>query len=201
MTCHGRTAHAQEAAAGRNAIVALSAFVQAATRLPAELPGVLLNVGRITGGGPATNVVPDLAEAVLDVRVTHMTDQAAVEERLRALVAELSTDGITFEISGGINRPPKECNATEAKAFAEWRRAGADLELVPFSWLHAGGGSDGSLLSAAGLPNLDGVGIVGDHMHSEREYCVLSSLVERAQLAALFLHRLASGEIEIGKPS
>lgn len=38
-------------------------------------------------------------------------------------------------------------------------------------------------------------------MHSEREYCVLSSLVERAQLAALFLHRLASGEIEIGKPS
>ncbi len=201
VTCHGRTAHAQEAAAGRNAIVALSAFVQAATRLPAELPGVLLNVGRITGGGPATNVVPDLAEAVLDVRVTHMTDQAAVEERLRALVAELSTDGITFEISGGINRPPKECNATEAKAFAEWRRAGADLELVPFSWLHAGGGSDGSLLSAAGLPNLDGVGIVGDHMHSEREYCVLSSLVERAQLAALFLHRLASGEIEIGKPS
>lgn len=201
VICHGRTAHAQDAAAGRNAIVALSAFIQAASRLPAELPGVLLNVGRITGGGAATNVVPDLAEAVLDVRVTSMADQAALEGRLRSLAAELSTDGFTFELSGGINRPPKECNATEEKAFAEWRRAGADLEMAPFSWMHAGGGSDGNLLSAAGLPNLDGVGIVGGHMHSEREYCELPSLVERAQLSALFLHRLASGEFEISKPS
>ena len=61
--------------------------------------------------------------------------------------------------------------------------------------MHVGGGSDGNLLSAAGLPNLDGLGPVGDRMHSPEEFVRLPSLVERAQIAALFLHRLASGEL------
>ena len=141
VTCHGRTAHAQEPAEGRNAIVALAAFLKAASRLPEHLPGVLLNVGHIVGGGPATNVVPDLAEAVLDVRVTRKEDQTRIEECLRALARAFSIDGIRFELTISINRPPKECGAAEEAAFAEWQRAGHDLGLAPFSWVHAGGGS------------------------------------------------------------
>jgi glutamate carboxypeptidase len=58
-----------------------------------------------------------------------------------------------------------------------------------------GGGSDGNLLSAAGLPNLDGLGPQGGHLHSSSEYVKVDSLVVRAQVAALFLYRLAAGEI------
>ncbi len=65
------------------------------------------------------------------------------------------------------------------------------------NWQHGGGGSDGNILSAAGLPNLDGLGCVGDHLHSPEEFCHLPSLVQRAQVAALFLHRLAAGEITL----
>ena len=81
----------------------------------------------------------------------------------------------------------------EEAAFAAYQACARELGLAPFSWVHAGGGSDGNLLSAAGLPNLDGLGVIGDHLHSDREFCVLPSLVERANLAAKFLQRAAEG--------
>jgi len=177
-------------------VVALATFVTAVSKVPGELPGVLLNVVRFNSGAGAGNIVPDHAEIILDVRITRVADQALVLARLHALIATAnSTDGIRMELKGGFNRPPKECGPVEAFAFAAWQQAAADLGLAPFSWLHTGGGSDGNLLSAAGMPNLDGVGPVGGQLHSDHEFCVVPSLVERAQVVALFLHRVAAGEI------
>jgi len=198
VKCHGRAAHAASAAAGRNAIVALAAFVQAASRVPDELPGVLLNVGFIHGGSDATNIVPDFAMAELDVRITKVSDQAAVEKHLADLVATANeADGLRIEMTSDFNRPPKECGPVEEQVFAQWQSMASELSIAPFTWVHSGGGSDGNFLSVAGLPNLDGVGPIGDHYHSENEYTVLPSITERAQIVALFLHRLASGEIRL----
>jgi len=76
VICRGRAAHvAREPNDGRNAIVALAEFLCAASRVPGKLPGALVNAGRIRGGSDATNIVPDFAEAVLDVRATRAADQ------------------------------------------------------------------------------------------------------------------------------
>lgn len=197
VTCHGRAAHAAKIPNdGRNAIVALSAFLVAAARIPAELPGTLLNVGNIQGGSPATNVVPDLAVAELDLRVTQMTDEAPLFARLRALADEAAAaHDVKFDLALWLNRPPKENLPTEAALFPAFQRAAADVGLKPFGWVHAGGGSDGNFLGAAGLPSFDGIGPEGDFLHSAREYCRVDAIVPRAQNVALFLHRLASGEI------
>ena len=196
-TCHGRAGHAGKwPSDARNAIAALAEFLVAAHRIPAELPGVLLNIGRIHGGGEATNVVPDFAQALLDIRITRVADRPAVLARLAELAAPINArEGLRLEITGSFNRPPKECVPAEETAFALYQQCAAELGLPPFTWVHAGGGSDGNLLSAAGLPNLDGLGVIGDQLHSDREYCVLPSLVERAQLNALFLRKLAEGKI------
>ncbi len=199
VTCRGRAAHAAKVPNdGRNAILALAEFLLAADRLPAEFPGVLVNVGNVRGGGPATNVVPDLAVAELDVRITRVADQAPLFARLDDLAAAINRrEGFSIELTGGFNRPPKECLPLEAALFPAWQRAAADLDLPVPGWVHAGGGSDGNLLSAAGLPNLDGVGPVGDHLHSDREFVVVPTLATRAQTIALFLHRVAAGEISL----
>jgi len=196
-TARGRAGHAGKSPSdARNAIAALAEFLVGAQRIPAELPGVLLNIGLIRGGSEATNVVPDFAQALLDVRITRVVDRDAVLARLDALAAPINTrEGLRIEITGSFNRPPKECGPVEEAAFAAYQACGRELGLAPFSWVHAGGGSDGNLLSAAGLPNLDGLGVIGDHLHSDREFCVLPSLVERAQLCALFLRKLAEGKI------
>jgi glutamate carboxypeptidase len=196
-TCHGRAGHAAKVPSDvRNAIAALAEFLVAAHRLPAEMPGILLNIGLIRGGSEATNVVPDFAQALLDVRITKTADREAVLARLEELAAPINArEGLRLEITGSFNRPPKECGPVEEAMFAAYQQCGRELGLAPFSWVHAGGGSDGNLLSAAGLPNLDGLGVIGDHLHSDREFCVLPSLVERAQLAALFLRKLAAKKI------
>lgn len=198
VTCRGRAAHAAKAEDGRNAIVALAEFLTAAHRLPTELPGVLVNVGNIRGGGPATNIVPDFAESELDVRVSQPGDVSAVLTRLEQLAAPIrARDGFHLDLTPNFNRPPKGTGPAEAAAFAGYQAAGAILGLPPFTWVDTGGGSDGNLLYAAGLPNLDGLGPLGDFLHSAQECVDLPSLVTRAQLAALFLHHLATGEVTL----
>ena len=198
-TCHGRAAHAAHPLrTGRNAIAALAEFLVAAHRLPDEMPGVMFNIGNIRGGGPATNVVPDFAEAQLDLRITHAADRAAVLERLHALAAPINArNGFRLEVTGAFNRPPMERSPAADMLFAAWQTAASDLGFTPFAWVHTGGGSDGNNLAAAGLPCLDGLGPIGDRLHSPEEWCHLPSLAERAQLAALVLHRLAAGEIAL----
>lgn len=195
-TVRGRAAHAAKIPNdGRNAILALAEFLLAASTLPAELPGVLVNVGNIRGGGPATNVVPDFAESEIDVRVTTAADKDLLTARLDQLAGQINArDGFKLDLKGGFNRPPKECVALEEKVFAAWREAAASVGVPPFNWVHTGGASDGNLLSAAGLPNLDGLGPIGDQLHSSREFILTSTIAPRAQTAALFLHRLAARE-------
>ena len=197
LTCHGRAAHAgRDPAAGRNAILALCEILPPIARLPDELPGVMVNVGTIRGGGTA-NIVPDLAEAVINARVTNAGDDALFLKRLYEICAPLhAREGYRLEIGGGFNRGPKVETPAEIALFAEWRKCGREFGLS-LDWQHVGGGSDGNILAAAGLPNLDGLGCVGDHLHSPEEYCHLPSLGQRAQVAALFLHRLAAGEIKL----
>jgi glutamate carboxypeptidase len=197
VTCHGRAAHGAQPEAGRNAIAALAEFLVAAHRVPGELPGTMLNIGVIRGGG-VINIVPDLAVAELHARITRIEQRDTLAARLETLAAPINArEGYRITIEAAFDRPPKECGPVEESAFAALQTAAAGLGLPPLAWVDTGGGSDGNLLSAAGLPNLDGIGIIGNHLHSEREYCILSSITSRAQLNALFLHRLATGEYQL----
>ena len=199
VTCHGRAAHAAKIPNdGRSAILGLAAFLLAATKVPAELPDVLVNVGNIKGGTSATNVVPDFAQSELDLRITKMTDREPFFARLETLAREI---GAAHEVKIGLklwlNRPPKENQPVEAALFPEFQRAAVDVGIEPFNWVHGGGGSDGNFLGAAGLPSFDGIGPEGDHLHSDREYCRVDTIAPRAQNVALFLHRVAAGEIKL----
>jgi glutamate carboxypeptidase len=193
----GRAAHAASPTrAGRNAIAALAEFLVAAHRVPDELPGVMLNIGNIRGGGPATNVVPDFAEAQLDLRVTRMADRDPFLARLHALAAPINArDGFRLEITGAFNRPPKESGPVEAAALDAYQRAAHELGLAPFKSVHTGGASDGNNLAAAGLPNLDALGPIGDRLHSADEFVRIGSILDRARLTARVMAKLATGEV------
>jgi glutamate carboxypeptidase len=198
-TCRGRAAHAAKIPNdGRNAILGLAAFLLASAQIPAELPGVMVNAGNIKGGTAATNVVPDFAQAEIDLRITRLADREPLFARLDALAREVAAaHDVKIELAGGLNRPPKENHPTEAALFPEFQRAARDVGLKPFNWVHGGGASDGNFLGAAGLPCFDGIGPEGDYLHSAREYCRVATIVPRAQNVALFLHRIAAGEIRL----
>jgi glutamate carboxypeptidase len=198
-TCHGRAAHAAKVPNdGRSAILALAEFLLDAAKIPSEMPDVMVNVGNIRGGTAATNVVPHFAESEIDIRITKIADSEPLLARFQALADRINTrDGIKLTLKGGFNRPPKECLPAEEAVFPEWQRAARDVGVPEFTWVHGGGGSDGNFLTAGGLPNLDGIGPIGDNLHSDREFCRVETIAPRAQIVALFLHRVAAGEIKL----
>lgn len=197
LTCHGRAAHAgRDPSAGRNAILALAEYLPQVAALERELPGVTLNVGNIRGG-EAVNIVPDFAEAQLNVRTTRLADESAVITRLRQLAEPINQrEGYRLVVGGGFNRPPKEVSPIEEQLFAAWRQGARELG-IRLDWQDVGGGSDGNLLATAGLSCLDGLGPVGDRLHSPEEFVRLPTLGERAQVAARFFERIVGGEIEL----
>jgi glutamate carboxypeptidase len=198
-TCHGRAAHAAKVPNdGRSAILALAEFLLEAAKIPTEMPGVMVNVGNIRGGAAATNVVPHFAESEIDIRITQTADGPPLLARFQALADRINArDGLKLTLKGGFNRPPKECLPAEEAVFPEWQRAARDVGVPEFTWVHGGGGSDGNFLTAGGLPNLDGIGPIGDNLHSDREFCRVETIAPRAQIVALVLHRVAAGEITL----
>ncbi|HUR57832.1 MAG TPA: hydrolase [Opitutaceae bacterium] len=197
IACHGRAAHAgRDPKAGRNAILALGEFLRRADELNGRQEGLTLNVGNIRGGGPV-NIVPDFAIAQVDARIARVAHVGFIEEQLGEIADAINArEGYRVEVSGGFNRPPKEISPVEEKLFHAWQACAAQLGLT-VGWQDVGGGSDGNLLAAAGLPVLDGLGPVGDHVHSPNEFIMLPTLAGRAAVTARFLTKFAAAEIAV----
>ena len=197
ITSRGRAAHAgRDPAAGRNAILALAEYLPQVDALNQSIPGVMLNIGNIRGGG-AINIVPDYAEAGINIRTTRAEDATVVLQEIRRLAEPINArEGYHLDLKGSFNRGPKIAGPNEERLFAEWQ-ACAQANGVTVGWQDVGGGSDGNLLSEAGLSSLDGVGILGDHLHSPEEFADPTSILPRASVAATFLERVAAGAITL----
>ena len=145
--------------------------------------GVLVNVGKIDGGVRA-NVVPERAEALLDVRAMRTAEMPTLES---AVLARVPHDPATrVAIVEWYSRPPLERSAGAARLFAQ---AQAHARALGFEVAEAAsaGGSDGNVVGAYGVPVLDGLGAVGGGAHAPSEYVLVGSLEPRAQLLAALL--------------
>ena len=182
---HGRASHSGLAPEkGVNAIHEL-ALQLARVKEWNDLPrGISVNAGVIAGGTRA-NVIPDRARAVVDLRALRNDDIKKIEKRLRAL--RPLARGAKLEVRGGFNRPPLERKHSKEL----FRRAVSFGNAMGLSIgeATAGGGSDGNLTAALGVPTLDGLGAIGDGAHSPGEYIIARAMPQRAALlAALMLN-------------
>jgi glutamate carboxypeptidase len=84
---------------------------------------------------------------------------------------------------GGFDRPPLEPTAASTALYDTARRLAAALGLE-LGAVRVGGGSDGNLTAAAGIPTLDGLGPRGDGAHARDEHVVIDDLPLRAALVA-----------------
>jgi glutamate carboxypeptidase len=195
LVVRGRAAHAgRDHHLGRNAIRAASDFVSALDALNGQRDGLTINPGYVRGGG-ALNIVPELCVFKFNVRTSRLDDERWMQDQLEALLARTQREGISFELRGGFTRPPKPFDESNRRLAGMIRDCGRELGLGTLQFNPTGGCCDGNNLAAAGLPNIDNLGVVGGEIHSDREFMRLSSLAERGKLSALLLMKLASGEI------
>jgi glutamate carboxypeptidase len=195
VVVHGRSAHAgRDFPRGRNAVVAACELAAALHAVNGLKDGVTINIGKIDGGGPP-NVVPDLAICRMNLRTTVPEDEAWLLARIEPLVAAVNQrEGFSAQLHGGFFSPPKIPDA-QAKALMELIAQSGSEVGVTVNYKSSGGTSDGNKLAAAGLPNVDTLGVWGGSIHSPDEFMRTSSLAERAKLTALTLLKLAGGEL------
>lgn len=148
--------------------------------------GITVNAGRVHGGTRA-NVVADRATIDIDLRGWEHETLEEASQAIHNLQPVLS--GTTLRVKAARARPPLEERATRdlfhaARALA----AQLDIELRPG---RTGGGSDGNLTGALGVPTLDGLGIPGAGAHADHEHIELDQLVERAVLVSALVLALA----------
>lgn len=181
---HGRASHAGLAPQeGINAIHELARQLTCIQEWNDPRRGVTVNADVIEGG-TRVNVIAERASAVLDLRALRVADMRRLERRLHALRPVLP--GARLEIHGGFNRSPLE-RKSSAALFAKAKSLAAQMGLA-LEECTAGGGSDGNLTAALGVPTLDGLGAVGHGAHSADEHILINTMpVRSALLAALLL--------------
>jgi glutamate carboxypeptidase len=180
---HGRASHAGLAPQeGVNAVHELAQQIARLQKWNDPRRGISVNAD-IIEGGTRVNVVAERARAVIDLRALRVADMRQLEKRLRAL--RPITRGARLEIRGGFNRAPME-RRVSAALFLRAKSLAAQMGLSIGECV-AGGGSDGNLTAALGIPTLDGLGGVGDGAHSAHENVIAKTLPQRAALLAALL--------------
>jgi glutamate carboxypeptidase len=183
----GRAAHAGvEPEKGISAIQELAHQILRLHALNDYAAGTTVNVG-VVAGGTVPNVVAGRATASINTRVWSAQEAERIDRAIRGLTPVL--EGASLHVRGGLNRPPLERSVT-GELFERARtlaREQLEIELVEGS---TGGGSDGNLTGALGIPTLDGLGVPGHGAHADHEHIEVDGIVERASLLVTLLTNL-----------
>lgn len=184
----GRAAHVGRAhGEGRSAIRAAARLVDRIESANSR-SGVTVNCGYFNGGG-ALNVVPDFAIASFNIRVESPDDHEWITDQLGSMAdAVASEDEVTVDVDWISARPPKLRSGELETVLADVEAAGAMLgqPTVPED---TGGSCDGNDLAAAGLVNVDSLGIRGGGIHSSDEFAEVSSIPSRVATMAYVIHQ------------
>ena len=133
----------------------------------------------VASAGTKTNVVPEQAEVSVDCRVWTAGEPERVDREIRAWKPGDSRVRVVCE--GGFDRPPLVETEASRALFETARKIAGDLGFE-LTGERVGGGSDGNLTAAAGVPTLDGLGPMGDGAHARHEHIIVSDLPRRIDL-------------------
>ena len=188
ILAEGRAAHSgSKHEYGRSAIKEISRIVCEIESWTDYDRGVTFNTG-IIDGGSGVNVVPQYCRIELDNRFEKLEDGQEFEARVYGI--QSSDPDVELRVTGSIMRPPMEVTEESLNLFkkvqAFSREHGLNIEYTD----RTGGGSDGNLAAAEGVPTLDGLGADGYGAHQLDEHIYISSLEPRIRTWMKIFERL-----------
>lgn len=190
----GRAAHsAAEPPAGVNAGLELAYQLLQLRTLsrPERRTAVNVTLGKF---GSRTNIIPDRAEAVLNIRVADAEEFRRVENEIRAVIRKKLFPESMLSFDMEIAMMPYGNNPVTLE-LAEKAREIARAELgMELGYRHAIGGNDTSF-SAQVCPSLDGFGPGCVAMHTEDEFLPVRSVVPRLYLLLRMLQEICRGNV------
>ncbi|MCF6187751.1 MAG: M20 family metallopeptidase [Desulfobulbaceae bacterium] len=151
--------------------------------------GLVVNVGKVEGGiGP--NTVAEHAAALIDTRYTSEADGISLRQEIEQICKEPVQEGTATSLSITNERPVMVPSGRNKKLYRIFKDQ-ADLLKIPVLEEFRPGVSDANTLAGTGLAVLDGLGPVGEHDHSSKEYMIKDSLPQRCRLLAASILELS----------
>lgn len=188
----GQAAHSSQPERGDNAIIKLAnALVEIqrdlgkllTTYTHPQLGSSTLNVGVIRGGS-RPNIVPDMAEAELDIRTT--PSLALAGGGLKLLRDYLSNTKIPVELVNSHENPPMETNP-DHPMIQKLLQVDTGTRLASAPWF-----SDAAHLSNGGIPSICiGPGSI-DQAHTADEHIDIEALKSGAEFFVQFISKLSN---------
>jgi glutamate carboxypeptidase len=178
----GRAAHAGMAPQdGRNAAAELVHQLTAIDGLyPHSGDGITVNL-TVLKSGERSNIIPDYAEATLNVRFRKQDELEQIVARIRGASATTLVPDTSVSVGYERSFPPltenPDIDALAARAQKIYAELGKTVALSG-----NGGASESALAMSVGTPALDGLGFVGGDFHTDHEWIDLNSVVPRLYL-------------------
>jgi glutamate carboxypeptidase len=171
----GKEAHAgADPHKGVNAVVVLAHLIPLIQNLNNEKTGTATQV-TVFHGGDKVNIIPSQATASVDVRILDPEEKPRVESFFACLHQKRLFKDAQVRVTGAIDRPPmaatEKSRAFQALITNQAKALGIDMKAIT-----TGGCSDGNFTAAAGVPTIDGMGLVGANSHRPDEYVELASI-------------------------
>lgn len=199
LKAKGKAAHSSQPERGENAILKLARTIddlqqnlapKLASFTHPVLGGSTMNVG-VFRGGSRPNIVPDHAEAEVDIRITPSLTEAG--GALKILQDSLATHDI--QISAPAEKPPME-TPSNSPWIQQIQAVRPDSKTVGAPWF-----SDASHLSEAGIPSICmGPGSI-DQAHTKDEFIKIADLEEGAAFFASLISSLLTAPGSLGTSS
>lgn len=171
---------------GASAILELARQLERVAAFTNLKRGITVNPGTISGG-TRSNVIAENAEAHIDIRIPRLADGTSLDRKFRAL--KPLDKRCSLELTGGLNRPPMERSKGVIALYKLAKQLGREMG-VEVEESATGGGSDGNLTAALGIPTLDGLGTVGEGAHAPHESMLVDRIPDRVALLAGMLARI-----------
>ncbi|WP_211474115.1 glutamate carboxypeptidase [Collimonas humicola] len=198
LSVKGLASHAGSAPEkGRNAAVEISNQIVQLKDLGDAAKGTTVSWTVIQAGDRA-NIIPDKASAIADMRMSDLSEIARVQADADKIVQKKLIPGTEVSVKVEYGRPPFSKNPASDRLAAVADRIYRELgkTIVPVGMRY---GTDAGFAynPKSGKPVvLDGMGIVGDRIHSSDEWADLDSVAPRLYLTTRLLETLAKPDSE-----
>jgi glutamate carboxypeptidase len=182
----GRQAHAGlEPEKGINAVIEASHQALALGTLANSALETSVNVTVLESRGPF-NVIPDHATLKADVRAFTLEEFDRVEARARKLAAATTVPGAQVKVSMERLFPAwphvASTDALVRRAQTLYAEIGKTLTTAS-----VGSAADVAFAAEAGIPAIDGFGVIGGGAHGPDDYADLATIVPRVYLLTRML--------------
>lgn len=154
-----------------------------------EVGGTTCSCGLIRGG-TAPNTVPDRCTFFLDVRFKDQQGYERIKSSAQEIADHAFIAGTSCVLTEVSCRPAMELTQANVELFGRINEIMEKAGFDRFVMRNSTGGSDAAYTTAARIPTVDSMGIVGNKIHSADEYILIDQMPVSAEKIAAVLYEI-----------